>query len=270
MPTWEEIFTSNNPAGGRMINVISGVAGSEASPYTANNPAGGRAINVNIVGGGGGAGVLQLQNNVPLDTTLRRVTDQAGTLSPLQLSTTQVAVNTADSRGLKFADYGVGVYGGIWSYDTATPNTSNFALLVSSDQTYLNVAPGGNIYLGVGNVQQFVYNNSGLTLGTSGALGSARLHVRGDGTNPIAMFEGSGTVGNLVVFGTAATNAFPAIKSNGAAIEFRLANDSAYCNVNTGVLSIQNSVAAGVGVASTHKVTIVIGGTTYYLLASNV
>lgn len=96
MPTWEEIFTSNNPAdpaGGRMINVISGVAGSEASPYTANNPAGGRAINVNIVGGGAGAGVLQLQNNVPLDTTLRSVTDQANTVSPLQLSTTMVNID---------------------------------------------------------------------------------------------------------------------------------------------------------------------------------
>jgi mannose/fructose/N-acetylgalactosamine-specific phosphotransferase system component IIC len=38
----------------------------------------------------------------------------------------------------------------------------------------------------------------------------------------------------------------------------------------TGAISIGNTVAAGVAVASTHKVTVVIGGTTYYLLASNV
>jgi hypothetical protein len=37
-----------------------------------------------------------------------------------------------------------------------------------------------------------------------------------------------------------------------------------------GAIAINNSVAAGVAVASTHKVAIVIGGTTYYLLASNV
>ncbi len=37
-----------------------------------------------------------------------------------------------------------------------------------------------------------------------------------------------------------------------------------------GVVAIGNTVAAGVGVASTHKVTISIGGNTYYLLASNV
>jgi len=45
--------------------------------------------------GGGGAlatGILQLQGGVPLDATLRNVADQAGTLSPLQLSTTQVGI----------------------------------------------------------------------------------------------------------------------------------------------------------------------------------
>jgi hypothetical protein len=39
---------------------------------------------------------------------------------------------------------------------------------------------------------------------------------------------------------------------------------------STGALAIGNTVTAAVAVASTHKVTIVIGGVTYYLLASNV
>jgi hypothetical protein len=39
---------------------------------------------------------------------------------------------------------------------------------------------------------------------------------------------------------------------------------------NVGAISIGNTVATAVSVASTHKVTVVIGGTTYYLLASNV
>jgi hypothetical protein len=38
----------------------------------------------------------------------------------------------------------------------------------------------------------------------------------------------------------------------------------------TGAVAIGNTVAAAVAVASTHKVTMVIGGVTYYLLASNV
>jgi hypothetical protein len=39
---------------------------------------------------------------------------------------------------------------------------------------------------------------------------------------------------------------------------------------STGALAIGNTVATAVSVASTHKVTIVIGGVTYYLLATNV
>jgi hypothetical protein len=39
---------------------------------------------------------------------------------------------------------------------------------------------------------------------------------------------------------------------------------------NVGAISIGNTVASAVAVASTHKVTVVIGGTTYYLLATNI
>jgi hypothetical protein len=39
---------------------------------------------------------------------------------------------------------------------------------------------------------------------------------------------------------------------------------------NAGAISIGNTVASAVAVASTHKVTVVIGGTTYYLLATNI
>lgn len=46
--------------------------------------------------------------------------------------------------------------------------------------------------------------------------------------------------------------------------------DAADINYFAGAIAIGNTVAAGVGVASTHKVTISIGGNTYYLLASNV
>jgi hypothetical protein len=75
-----------------------------------------------------------------------------------------------------------------------------------------------------------------------------------------------GTTGtfNMLVFGQK-TSAFPAIKRNGTTIEFKLADDSAFAPI-----AIGNTVTAGASVASTHKVTINIGGTTYYLLASNV
>jgi hypothetical protein len=52
-------------------------------------------------------------------------------------------------------------------------------------------------------------------------------------------------------------------------------NDSSNLRMSSGLvvdgaLAIGNTVATAVAVASTHKVTIVIGGVTYYLLATNV
>ncbi len=214
MPTWEEIFTSSNPAGGRMINVISGVAGSEASPYTADNPSGGRAINVNIVSGGAGAGVLQLQNNAPLDTTLRSVTDQANTVSPLQLSTTSVNVTS-----IFYVDQ-----------DIQWNNNLGYGLKSANGTRVLSIT---NTLMSS--------STTPLSLGTS--TNSARLHVRGDGTNPITRFEATDGVLFWSLNSTATiqrmggtTNAFPAIKRNGAAIDFRLADDSGYCNISCSTL----------------------------------
>jgi hypothetical protein len=178
MSSWEEIFTSSNPAGGRMINVISGAAGSDASPYTANNPAGGRAINVNLVGGGGtvGTGFLQITGGV-LDTTLRNVTDNSATpvVSPLQLSTTQVAM------------LGDTFFG-------ASSATTNILTLQSTTRNQIKVTNGSTfeIWRSAGVESARFDSNGNFALGTTTA--SARLHVRGDGTNPIALYQnGAGT-----------------------------------------------------------------------------
>lgn len=86
-------------------------------------------------GGGGGSlpsGFLQVAGGVPLDSTLRTITDGLGTASPLQLSTTSVS------------------FGG---------------------STGLN------------------WDNTNKRLGIGTTSPSARLHVKGDGSNPIALFE---------------------------------------------------------------------------------
>jgi hypothetical protein len=55
-------------------------------------------------------------------------------------------------------------------------------------------------------------------------------------------------------------------QATGAAISFTSAG-----GINAaGAVAIGNTVGAAVAVASTHKVTVVIGGVTYYLLATNV
>ena len=121
--TWEEIFTSSNPSGGRMINVQSGVAGTNADPYTSDNPSGGRCINVKLIGGGSLAtGILQLAAGVPLDTTLRAVVDQAGTASPLQLSTTQVNISASYTN----TSTTVGGFASSQTFAAASAGSANF------------------------------------------------------------------------------------------------------------------------------------------------
>jgi hypothetical protein len=75
--------------------------------------------------------------------------------------------------------------------------------------------------------------------------------VRANGGSTVATFTSTGLNSTAIGATTPSTGAFTTLGS-------------------TGALAIGNTVAAAVAVASTHKVTIVIGGVTYYLLATNV
>lgn len=127
--------------------------------------------------GGGGAlatGILQLQGGVPLDTTLRRVADQAGTLSPLQLSTTTVGItedlmitNTKRIRNALDASQSI-VFTGTLTYNDATRHDFN-----------------------IGGTTRQNLTSTGLAIGITTTTASASLHVRGGGTNPIFRAESS-------------------------------------------------------------------------------
>jgi hypothetical protein len=119
-----------------------------------------------------------------------------------------------------------------------------------------------------GNIYPTVSNTSISLFSDGSATGAITLY---GGTNPTTALRGNVLLNpSSLIYLKGTTSAFPAIKRNGTGIDFRLADDSGYCGINAGVLSIQNTVATAVAVASTHKVTVVIGGTTYYLLATNV
>ena len=92
------------------------------------------------------------------------------------------------------------------------------------------------------------------------SLGDARVYF-GTLTNHLLQFQHNGTnVGQLTATGLNSTAIGASTPSTGAFTTLSA----------TGALAIGNTVAAAVAVASTHKVTIVIGGVTYYLLATNV
>jgi hypothetical protein len=198
--------------------------------------------------------LIKVGDNGPLDGTLKTLSDGLGNDLPLKISTTLIQV---DSTLLCFN-------GTTSSFPAIKRNGTaiNFTL---ADDSALCPVNTGNI-----NVTGFVLISSNLEFGATSYMGFANRSLfrsPSDGVLTLLNYD-SNNFSRLQFGGT--TSSFPSIKRNGTAIDFRLADDTDFCPVNTGVLSIQNTVATAVSVASTHKVTVVIGGTTYYLLASNV
>lgn len=132
-------------------------------------------------GGSVATGVLQLASGVALDTTLRSVTDQAGTASPLYLSTQLVAIGNTGLDGSLAIRSVIGttaltftVRSGGWSSGIIGSNDVNF----QNNQT-------GYVFAS----------------GSTWIDPLARVHVRGDGVNPIARFENSAG-SNAILFDT--------------------------------------------------------------------
>jgi hypothetical protein len=130
-------------------------------------------------------GILNLNTlNGNLSGTLQAVTDGDGNASPLQLSTTQVAV-AGDSSG------------SIPAIFKMIPNTSvltygAFFTANYDNNQWLTIGKGSSGYLTFGDDK--VYSEKSWGFGIASGTLSARLHVRGDGTNPIQRWQnGAGT-----------------------------------------------------------------------------
>lgn len=155
-------------------------------------------------GGGGGSvadGVLQISGGVPLDTTLRSVTDQVGGTSILKLSDTLAQVGIAQFNNLTA---GAGVmklnadtYTDI-QFHEGTGVTRRGYVGADNGSIYMVSEGGRYLYFGVGSEAARFDTSKNFVLGYSGN-GSARLHVRGDGSNPIARFEDNSGVPMLRV-----------------------------------------------------------------------
>jgi hypothetical protein len=125
-------------------------------------------------------GILNLDAttiNTPLDATLRAVTDGMGTASPLQLSTTQVALSASNPV---FLLNGTNAAGAARNWGIALNQSVNgdFAISYSS----------ANGTTALANEALVIKNTGSINIGGT-FTNAARLHVRGDGTNPIARFE---------------------------------------------------------------------------------
>ena len=197
--------------------------------------------------------------------TINNTGTQTGTVTGIFLNATETALNSQTHNLLDLQVGGITKFkvqnnGYITGQNIILGSDSAWQIKITTDD---GTNPGGTIsYTNSGEVfyKQFMQGGNYNFVG----IGFPLTFSSNNGTNKIIL----SSVGNLQFNGT--SSSFPMIKRNGAAFDFRLADDSAFCAVNTGVLSIQNTVATAVSVASTHKVTVVIGGTTYYLLATNI
>jgi len=197
---FQNIMTASDPAGGRAIKVTlqTGIDDAE-SYYTKSDSAGGRAIKVSLID----SGALILAGNVPLSTTPIAVADGAGSTSPLQLGTTRIVMNTGAAASRATLNITSLPY-------TAGNGDQNHPVLLfgAHGGNIWAESPNGGTYIGINAVNSFPGNfldfhvNGGASVFKVAASGNvyiganssstAKLNVKGEGTNNIVRFETSG------------------------------------------------------------------------------
>jgi hypothetical protein len=180
-------------------------------------------IDIRSNGGGGSVaeGVLQLENGVAMDSTLRSVTDQNNTTSPLKLSTTAVQVNsplritTSDASGF-YLD----------AEDSATNNRFSIKRDPSSQEVTLDFAsnPAGSTTLvgairtyqdgvNLSNAMSFIEDGS-VGIGTNTPVGI--LHIKKTAANTRLAIDGDAGFNRLISYRTSAVQRFGLYVNNTA------------------------------------------------------
>jgi len=218
---------------------------------------------VNLGGGGGGTvntGVLQIAGGVPLDSTLRFVEDQAGTDSPIKVSTTstQILGNVAGigtGGGLYIGGRNLN-QGAIWPIGV-TPDSTNHSFLVDSTDTYFRATSG--LYFGTSYFAQLIINSNGSALSSSTPITqNGQLTVKGAGGN-IASFRDSSNVEQAYI-----TNAGSIITLAEVRAEYYQANGTIgfYFNSKGNITAASDGVFTFLNLANTGFDRLQLGGTT--------
>lgn len=140
-------------------------------------------------GGGGGSvntGVLQVSGGGALSGTLQTITDQSSNASPLRLSTTSFRLQNSTGFTGPFLNWRVPDNNSFWLDFRGFNDSGGTYSIFATDRLIIGRNPGlagfDSATLGL--------SQTGIFIGGAGnGYASARLHVTGDGTNPIARFE---------------------------------------------------------------------------------
>jgi hypothetical protein len=197
---------------------------------------------INIDGAGGGAldtGILQLANGVAMDATLRAVTDQNNTASPLKVSTTAVQVTsplritTSDASGfyLDAEDSATNNRFSIKRDPSAQEVTLDFASNPSGSTTLVGAIRTYQDGINLSNAMSFIENGS-VGIGTNAPVGlldlfksaaATRLAIRGDaGQNRLISYR----TGAVQRFGLYVNNTAESGSNAGSNFAIRAYNDA--------------------------------------------
>jgi hypothetical protein len=203
------------------------------------------------------------------------VTGQGNFSSGLSIATNTVLISSTSSAPSPFNPSGV-IY-----------SSTGYGTLIGCDgqfsSKYFGISTAGN-FIHVGGSATFngTLTANGLYTSSGNGIisGGNSYYISPSSTRGVVALQGS--TDNFLTFGTkgyigVGATYMQILAQTGVALSF--VSDAATVlsfALSTGVgtfanpIAIGNSVAAGVAVASTHKVSILIGGVQYYLLASNV
>lgn len=226
-------------------------------------------------------GILNLNTlNGNLSGTLQAVTDGDGNTSPLTLSTGEVGISR--TIALSAGSSNVRLINETYTINNSGAQTGTATgIFLNATETALNGMGHNLIDLQVGGISQFRVGRTGNANFADSVIASnfgftgIGVYSNGNGTrlsspatNVFLISNIAGNDFNRLQFG-GTTNAFPAIKRNGAAIDFRLADDSGYSNITLGRVLSFGTGASTIRWSTNLDVNQYSFGLTWYNSSSN-
>ena len=206
-------------------------------------------------------GRLQMKSNTALNSAgnsvILRTNLQGGTGYNLDVAsynnfnTSSLAQGFANFSGNIFYPAGTGVFKGInVTYTINNPDVQTgtaTGIFLNATETALNGMVHNLMDLQVGSVSKFRVTNSGTAI-LSGLYvnGLSNSFINSTSNGTLVLYNSGGTDFNRIQLG-GTTNLFPAIKRNGSAIDFRLADDSGFSTISAGGGNFNGAISSSQG-----------------------